>query len=154
ATPHGAWTTTTPVKHYKKGKKKNIIEIMAAHRIPYTATASIAYPEDLTKKLKKAKETKGFKFLHIFAPCPTGWKSDPKNTIKLAKLAVDTNIFPLYEIIDGLEYTQTKKVKKVKPVKEYTKLQGRFKHLNDKEIQYMQEQTDHNYSILEKKFSD
>ncbi|MBS3741846.1 MAG: 3-methyl-2-oxobutanoate dehydrogenase subunit beta [Candidatus Cloacimonetes bacterium] len=154
ATPHGAWTTTTPVKHYKKGKKKNIMEIMAAHRIPYSATASIAYPEDMIKKLKKAKETKGFKFLHVFAPCPTGWKSDPKNTIKLAKLAVDTNIFPLYEIIDGLEYTQTKKVKKVKPVKEYTKLQGRFKHLNDKEIQYMQEQTDHNYSILEKKFSD
>ncbi|MDP8242352.1 MAG: thiamine pyrophosphate-dependent enzyme, partial [Candidatus Celaenobacter antarcticus] len=87
ATPHGAWTTTTPVKHYKKGPKKNIAEIMAAHRIPYTATASVGYPEDFCKKLEKAKNTKGFKFIHVLAPCPTGWKSDPRYTIKLAKLA-------------------------------------------------------------------
>jgi len=154
ATPHGAWTTTTPVKHYKKGPKKNIVEIMAAHRIPYIATASIAYPEDMIKKLEKAKQTKGFKFLHVFAPCPTGWKSDPKNTIKLAKLAVETNLFPLYEIIDGLKYNQTKKIKKPKPIKEYSKLQGRFKHLTEEEIEDMQKNANNNYKILEKKFSE
>ena len=153
ATPQGAWTTTTPVKHYKKGRKKNIVEIMAAHRVPYTATASVGYPEDFIKKLKKAKETKGFKFLHVLAPCPTGWKSEPKYTIKLAKLAVRTNVFPLYEIEDGIKYTQTVKVKERKPITEYFKYQGRFKHLKEEEVEFIQERVDEDYEILLKKFS-
>jgi len=152
ATPQGAWTTTTPVKHYKKGRKKNIVEIMAAHRVPYTATASVGYPEDFIKKLKKAKETKGFKFLHVLAPCPTGWKSEPKYTIKLAKLAVRTNVFPLYEIEDGIKYTQTVKVKERKPITEYFKYQGRFKHLKEEEVEFIQERVDEDYEILLKKF--
>jgi len=152
ATPQGAWTTTTPVKHYKRGRKKNIVEIMAAHRVPYTATASVGYPEDFIKKLKKAKETRGFKFLHVLAPCPTGWKSEPKYTIKLAKLAVRTNVFPLYEIEDGIKYRQTIKVKERKPITEYFKYQGRFKHLKEEEVEFIQERVDEDYEILLKKF--
>ncbi|HEX37300.1 MAG TPA: 3-methyl-2-oxobutanoate dehydrogenase subunit beta [Candidatus Cloacimonetes bacterium] len=152
ATPHGAWTTTTPVKHYKKGPKKNMVEIMAAHRIPYTATASVGYPEDLRKKLERAKNTKGFKFIHILAPCPTGWKTDPRYTVKLAKLAVQTNIFPLYEIEDGLHYKQNMKIKERKPIKEYFKYQGRFKHLPEDEVSYLQDQVDKNFEILSLKF--
>ncbi len=154
ATPHGAWTTTTPVKHYKRGRKKNIVEIMAAHRIPYAATASIGYPEDLARKLKKAKETKGFRFIHILAPCPTGWKSDPKYTVKLAKLAVQTDVFPIYEVEDGIKYTQNIKVKQRKPITEYFKYQGRFKHLKEEEVEFIQKKIDEDYEILLKKFSE
>ncbi|MBL7107892.1 MAG: 3-methyl-2-oxobutanoate dehydrogenase subunit beta [Candidatus Cloacimonetes bacterium] len=152
ATPHGAWTTTTPIKHYKIGAKKNMVEIMSAHRIPYAATASVAYPEDLCKKLEKAKNIRGFKFIHILAPCPTGWKSDPKYTVKLAKLAVQTNIFPIYEIENGLKYTQNKKVKQRKPITEYFKYQGRFKHLKKKEVEFIQKSIDRENEILLKKF--
>ena len=94
ATPYGAWTTTTPVKHFKDRPKKDIDAIMAAHRIPYLATASVAYPEDLFKKAKKAKEIKGTRFLHIYAPCPTGWKSRPEDTVKLARLVVQNGDLP------------------------------------------------------------
>ena len=152
ATPHGAWTTTTPVKHYKKGPKKNMAEIMAAHRVPYVATASVGYPEDFCKKLEKAKNTKGFKFIHVLAPCPTGWKSDPRYTIKLAKLAVQTNSFPLYEIFDGITYKQSIKVKERKPLKEYMKYQGRFKHLPEDELQFLQGCVDENYELLTMRF--
>lgn len=152
ATPHGAWTTTTPIKHYKIGAKKNMVEIMSAHRIPYAATASVAYPEDLCKKLEKAKNIRGFKFIHILAPCPTGWKSDPKYTVKLAKLAVQTNIFPIYEIENGLKYTQNKKVKQRKPITEYFKYQGRFKHLKKEEVEFIQKSIDRENEILLKKF--
>ncbi|MEA3475322.1 MAG: 3-methyl-2-oxobutanoate dehydrogenase subunit beta [Candidatus Cloacimonadota bacterium] len=153
ATPHGAWTTTTPVKHYKRGRKKNIVEIMVAHRVPYTATASVGYPEDFIKKLKKAKETRGFKFLHVLAPCPTGWKSDPKYTVKLAKLAVQTNVFPIYEVEDGIRYRQTIRVKERKPITEYFKYQGRFKHLKEEEVEFIQKRVDEDYEILLRKLS-
>ena len=153
ATPPGAWTTTTPVKHYKRGPKKNMVEIMAAHRVPYTTTASVGYPEDFIKKLTKAKETRGFKLIHVLAPCPTGWKSDPKYTVKLAKLAVQTNIFPIYEVEDGIKYTQNIKVKQRKPITEYFKYQGRFKHLKDDEIAIIQKKIDEDYELLLKKLS-
>ena len=149
STPHGAWTTTTPVKHYKKGPKKNIVEIMAAHRIPYVATANIAYPEDFIKKLKKAKEIKGAKFIHLYAPCPTGWKHPPGITIKIARLATETNVFPLYEITDGV-YKINKFIKNVKPVEEYLKLQGRFRHLHADEIDFIQKEVNNNWARIEK----
>ena len=127
------------------------MSIMAAHRIPYCATASVAYPEDMVKKLQKAKETKGFRFLHIFAPCPTGWKTAPDTTIELARLAVQTNIFPLYEVENGLKYTLTKKIRKPKPIYDYIKMQGRFKHLTDDVIEFIQKQVDADYEVLMKK---
>ncbi len=142
ATPYGAWTTTTPVKHFKNRPKKDIDAIMAAHRIPYLATASVAYPEDVFKKARKAKEIKGTRFLHIFAPCPSGWKSRPEDTVKLARLAVQTGIFPLYEIEDGERTTMCIKVKERKPINEYLRLQGRFRHLKDQDIVGMQAEVD------------
>jgi pyruvate/2-oxoacid:ferredoxin oxidoreductase beta subunit len=142
ATPYGAWTTTTPVKHFKNRPKKDIDAIMAAHRIPYLATASVAFPEDLFKKAKKAREIKGTRFLHIYAPCPSGWKSRPEDTVKLARLAVQTGIFPLYEIEDGERTTINIMVKERKPINDYLRLQGRFRHLKDQDIANMQAEVD------------
>ncbi len=147
STPHGAWTTTTPVKHYKKGPKKNIMNIMAAHYIPYCATANIGYPEDLIRKVRKAKDIKGTKFIHLYAPCPTGWKHPPDITIKVAQLATLTNVFPIYEIENGF-YIINKKIIEPKPVFEYLKLQGRFQHLDENEVKYIQEEVDQNWKRL------
>jgi 2-oxoisovalerate ferredoxin oxidoreductase beta subunit len=149
ATPYGAWTTTTPVKHFKKGAKKNIMEIMIAHHIPYAATANIAYPEDFIKKLQKAKNIEGCKFIHLYAPCPTGWKHSPGTTVKIARLATQTRVFPIYEVEDGV-YKINKKISNPKPVEEYLKEQGRFRHLSAKEVQYIQNQVDNNWSRLVK----
>jgi pyruvate/2-oxoacid:ferredoxin oxidoreductase beta subunit len=148
ATPFGAWTTTTPVKHYKKHPKKDIIGIMAAHRIPYIATASVAYPEDMVKKFKKAKEIKGTRFIHVFAPCPAGWKSRPEDTVKLARLAVQTGYFPLYEVEDGEKWMLNLKIKERKPMAEYLKLQGRFRHLKDEEIAMIQNEVNARWERL------
>lgn len=149
ATPHGAWTTTTPVKHYKKGAKKNVMEIMVAHHIPYCATANIAYPEDLIKKLIKAKSMKGTKFIHLFAPCPTGWKHPPDITIRIARLATESNLFPLYEVEEGF-YRINKTFKKPKPITEYLKLQGRFRHLEEDEVKFIQKEVEQNWIHLTK----
>ncbi|MGC8891781.1 MAG: 3-methyl-2-oxobutanoate dehydrogenase subunit beta [Candidatus Saccharicenans sp.] len=151
ATPLGAWTTTTPVKHYKNRPKKDLIGIMAAHRIPYIATASVAYPEDMVKKYKKAKEIKGTRFIHVYAPCPTGWKSRPDDTIKLARLAVQTGYFPLYEVENGEKWTLNLKIKERKPIVDYLKLQGRFRHLKEEEIVMIQREVDANWERLLKK---
>ncbi len=148
ATPYGAWTTTTPIKFPKENPKKNIIEILAAHRIPYIATASVAYPEDFIRKVKKAASIRGTKFLHIMAPCPPGWKMAPHNTIKAAKLAVQTRIFPLFEVENGLKYTINMKPSKEIPVTEYLKLQGRFKHLKEDDIKRIQDDIDANWKYL------
>jgi len=151
ATPYGAWTTTTPVKHFKNRPKKDIDAIMAAHRIPYIATGSVAFAEDVYKKAKKAKDIKGTRFLHIFAPCPTGWKSRPEDSIKLARMVVQNCIFPLYEIENGEKYTLSIKVKDKKPIIDYLKLQGRFRHLTEDDIKLMQEEVDKNWERLLRK---
>ncbi len=148
ATPYGAWTTTTPVKHFKERPKKDIEAIMAAHRIPYIATASIGYPEDLFRKAKKAKEIEGTRFLHIYAPCPVGWKSRPEDTVKLARMAVQNAIFPIYEIEWGEKYTLNIKLKEKKPISDYLKIQGRFRHLAEKEIALMQKEVDRKWERL------
>jgi len=152
ATPYGAWTTTTPVKHFKKERKKSIDDIVWAHKVPYQATASVAFPEDLYKKVVKAKGIKGFKFIHIISPCPPGWKSKPEDSVKLARLAVQTGIFPLYEVVDGI-YSQTLKTPNRKPILDYLKLQGRFRHLTDKDVAEVQRMVDQRYAELEKRFS-
>jgi pyruvate ferredoxin oxidoreductase beta subunit/2-oxoisovalerate ferredoxin oxidoreductase beta subunit len=102
ATPAAAKTTTTPAG--KGERKKEIIEIMAAHRIPYAATLSIAHPEDFRDKIRKALEIKGFRFFLIHSPCPTGWKTEPAETIELVRLAVRSGVFPLFEVYDGIDY--------------------------------------------------
>jgi len=102
ATPVGAKTTTTPFG--KTAHKKAIVDILAAHRIPYAATISIAHPEDYERKLNVALRTKGFRFLLIHSPCPTGWKSEPSQTVQLVRIAVNSGLFPLYEVYDGRRY--------------------------------------------------
>ncbi len=131
ATPIGAWTTTTPVgttQDWKRMPKKNMVDIMVAHKIPYTATMSVGYPEDMIKKLKKAKGIKGPKFIHIFAPCPTGWRLAPDKTIEIAKMATACGAFPLYEVENGV-YKISRKPKELEPILPYLKMQGRFRHL-------------------------
>jgi pyruvate/2-oxoacid:ferredoxin oxidoreductase beta subunit len=150
ATPYGAWTTTTPVKHFKNRPKKDIDAILAAHRVPYQATASIAYPEDLVKKVKKAKDIHGTRFFHIYAPCPAGWKSRPEDTIKLSRLVVQTGIFPIFEMENGEHCVLNIKVKERKPVKDYIRLQGRFRHLTEDEVQRIQDDVDAHWARLTK----
>ncbi len=153
ATPFGTWTTTTPVKHPKGQPKKNMVEIMAAHRIPYTATCSVAFPDDLMRKVNKAKTIRGMKFIHIFSPCPTGWKAPSSQAVKIARLAVHTKVFPLYEIEGGVRYNINVEPKNL-PVEEYLRLQGRFSHLTDEDLQAIQETVDREWERLLKKALD
>ena len=148
ATPWGAWTTTTPVKHPKEQPKKDMVAIMAAHRIPYTATATVAYPEDLIRKMQKAKGIRGSKFLHVLSPCPSGWKSEPAQSVLLSRLAVQTHIFPLYEVENGEKYTINVWPKERVPVEQYLRLQGRFAHLKPEDIQLIQENVDREWEKL------
>ncbi len=147
ATPEKAWTTTTPVSHPKGGPKKNILQILSGHKIPYCATASVAWPEDLMVKVTKAAETKGTAFIHAFSPCPPGWKISSEKSIEIARLAVHTKIFPLYEIFNGEEYHINIEPKGL-PVEEYLKLQGRFSHLDKDDITYIQNRVDYEWKIL------
>lgn len=148
ATPYGAWTTTTPEKHPEDRPKKNIMEILAAHSIPYQATATMAYPEDFIRKFKKAKEIRGTRFIHVLSPCPPGWKIPSDMSIKVSRLAVETRVFPLYEIEDyGDKYTINYWPRGL-PVKEYLKVQGRFRHLTEDKIEYIQKNVDKNWEKL------
>jgi pyruvate ferredoxin oxidoreductase beta subunit len=137
-TPFGAATTTTPVGSIIKGEnrpmemKKDVPEIIIAHGAPYVATASIGYPLDLIDKMKKAATVRGPSYVHVFSSCPAGWRSEPKDSIKLAKLAVQTGLIVLFEYEDGVRTFQHLP-KKRKPVRDYLKLQGRFSHLLEDE---------------------
>jgi pyruvate/2-oxoacid:ferredoxin oxidoreductase beta subunit len=150
STPYGAWTTTTPGRDWKKMRKKNIVGALVAHRIPYAATASIAYPEDLIRKAEKARSMKGSRFLHIFASCPTGWRIPSEMSVKIARMAVQTNIFPLYEVEDGVRYTINYKPKEYL-VREYFRLQGRFRHLTEEDLDQIQGMVDEDWGLLLKK---
>jgi len=150
STPYGAWTTTTPGIEWKKLRKKNIVEALVAHRIPYAATANIAFAEDLMRKVKKAKEIRGSRFLHIYSSCPTGWRIPSELSVKIARMAVQTNIFPLYEVEDGVRYTINYRSKEY-PVREYFMLQGRFKHLTDKDLEEIQAMVNHDWQLLLRK---
>ncbi len=151
ATPWGAWTTTTPVSKFKQEPKKDIVGIMVAHRIPYAATASVAYLEDLVYKFRKAKSIRGTKFIHILAPCPPGWKSEPSQSIKIARLAVQSKVFPLYEVEKGEKYTVNVWPEKPRPVREYLQLQGRFRHLSAVDLETIQHNVDCAWEELVKK---
>jgi pyruvate/2-oxoacid:ferredoxin oxidoreductase beta subunit len=134
STPLYATTMTTPIGPFGQGKetpKKNILMIFAAHHVPYVASASIAYPMDLIAKVNHAKTVQGFKMLIVHSPCPTGWEFDPSKTIEVARLAVQTGIWPLYEITDGERLRMTYKPRELKPVGDYIKAQRRFRHFTD-----------------------
>ncbi len=130
ATPVGTWTTTTPNERPEPRPKKDIMGIMAAHRIPYAATATAAYPDDLARKVQTAVETKGgMRFLHLLSACPPGWKMPADQAIEAMRRAVNSTIFPLYEVRDGRDTNITQWPNPVIPVEEYFELQGRFKPL-------------------------
>ncbi|SHF11946.1 pyruvate ferredoxin oxidoreductase beta subunit [Desulfacinum infernum DSM 9756] len=150
ATPYGAMTTTSPPGKKSIGQrtwKKNVAHIAAAHGIPYVATASPAYALDLMNKVKKAAMVPGPAYLHIYSPCPTGWRHGTDLAIEVARMAVLTKVFPLYEVIDG-KWILSRKVAKPKPVSEYLKLQRRFRHLTEKEIEAIQKRVDEDYDKL------
>ncbi|MFZ2192716.1 MAG: thiamine pyrophosphate-dependent enzyme [Candidatus Moraniibacteriota bacterium] len=131
ATPYGAFTETTPVGKESFGKmdtRKNLMEIVNAHRIAYLAQANVAYLADLKKKAKKALETDGPSFLLVFSPCTNNWKFPTSQYVAIAKLATETNFWPLYEVENG-EHKLNFEPKKITPVTEFLKTQGRFKHL-------------------------
>ncbi len=123
ATPAAARTTTTP--RGKKERKKDIIEIMAAHRVPYAATLSIAHPDDFRDKVRRALEIEGFRFFLMHSPCPTGWKTEPAETVELVRLAVGSGVFPLYEVWEGSNYRINVEPDGTDPA-EYYRRQQRF----------------------------
>jgi pyruvate/2-oxoacid:ferredoxin oxidoreductase beta subunit len=147
ATPWGAWTTTTPVEEPESQPKKDIVSIMAAHRIPYIATASVAYPVDLVEKVEKARTIRGTRFIHIFAPCPPGWKTGNDETIDLARQAVETRVFPLMEVENGSKWRFTMD-HPGGPVKPYIRRQARFRHLTDDQITHIQGEVDARWEML------
>ena len=138
STPQGAYSTTTP--NGKIGYKKNMPKILEAHGIPYVATAISSYPLDLYEKFKNAMSIRGPKYIHILAPCPPGWGYNPKDSIEIGRLAVQTGFWPLYEVIEGkfvLSKDSSKYLdpKKRKPILEYLKTQKRFKSISDEDIE-------------------
>lgn len=140
ATPFGAWTTTTPVGLEVKGNrrfKKDIARIVADHDVPYVATLSVAHFTDFVRKVQKAKETKGFRFLHCLTPCIPGWRIEPSKGVSINRLAVDTGMWTLYEVENGVPKV-TYKPKAMTPVTEYLKLQGRFKHMSEADVRTLQ----------------
>ncbi len=131
ATPKGAWATTAEVGAAQQGKqqrRKDLTQIMAAHNIPYVAQASISHWKDLTAKAGKAFAVEGPAFLNVFAPCPRGWRIPSDQSVEIAKLAVQTGFWPLYEVEDGT-FRQTVRVVNRKPLEVFLRPQGRFKHL-------------------------
>jgi len=163
-TPYGASTTTSQAGSEVPGKleqKKPIADIMVAHDMPYVATASPYYWKDLIQKARKGIEVNGPAFLHVFAPCPRGWRSETSKSIELSKLAVETCTFPLWEAVNGnYQLSTPSKVialapQKKKPVKEYLQVQGRFRHLftpkHEKMLEEIQHITDDKWNRLLKK---
>lgn len=141
ATPPRAWTMTTPLGLLKQEPKKNIVEIMAAHRVPYAATATPAYPEDMIAKLVEAKKAPGLAFIHVLSPCPTGWRLPSELAIKASRLAVQSKFFPLYEVRNGTDYRLTVQPKVV-PIGEYLRIQGRYSHLKEEDYASVQVEVD------------
>lgn len=153
STPLGASTTTSPAGSQSIGQqtwKKNLPEIMAAHNIPYVATANPSYPFDMFEKVKKAAQTKGPAYLHVYASCPTGWRLRPEMAIQIGRLAVETGVFPLYEVENG-QYRITHDPGEFRPIRDYLKPQGRFRHLTDDIIDELEQRIRREYRRLQAK---
>ncbi len=125
-TPYGARTSTTPMGN--KTRKKNLPLIAAEHGIPYVATATVDDYRDLQRKVKTALSIQGPKYIHVLAPCPLGWAHPGELSIEICRLAKDTGLFPIFEIVNG-KLTHVRKIPAKLPVEEYLKVQGRFRHL-------------------------
>jgi pyruvate/2-oxoacid:ferredoxin oxidoreductase beta subunit len=153
-TPRGAWTSTTWVGSKARGKMveaKYMPLIMLAHGVSYVATATVAFLEDYVTKLEKAKEVarEGMAYIHLHTPCPTGWRAPVESGIELSRMAVETNYFPLWEARDG-RVRFTYRMKNPKPIKEYCKLQGRFSHLKEEELDELQIMIEKRNALIER----
>jgi len=157
STPHAAATTTSPAGRQRMGKrhlKKDLINIIAAHHIPYAATASVAYPADLRKKVRRAMAVEGPSFLHVHSPCPLGWGHASDATIAVARLAVESGLFPLIELERG-QLAGVLPIRSPRPVREYLALQKRFAHLFSgkskakEELEHLQALADYNIERFE-----
>jgi pyruvate/2-oxoacid:ferredoxin oxidoreductase beta subunit len=147
ATPWGAWTTTTPAQFPEATNKKDILAIMAAHSIPYAATATPAYPADLLEKVNKAKALRGTRFLHFLSPCPPGWKCGDDEGLELARMAVQARVFPMLEVENGQRWRMTMDHagERVEP---YLRRQGRFRHLSAEQVTHIQAEIDARWEQL------
>lgn len=146
STPAYAWTTTTPAG--KNVERKNLMEIAIAHRVPYAATASIAYPEDLIRKVKKAKEANGLALLHVHAPCPTGWGYDPSKTVEIARVAVKSRAWVLWEYDNGKLSVNESQKKTAVPVHNYLSMQKRFISIDEAMGQQIQQTIDESFERI------
>ena len=150
ATPEGAWTTTTPVAAPRRGTKKDIDRIMAAHGIPYVATlaaGSVPMLKDLRAKVTKAATIRGFRFLHVLGACPPGWRYDTADSVEVVRRAVEARYFPLLEFEDG-RWSVTYQPKHPLPASEFLSMQGRFAHLSPEQITQVQQHLDERWELL------
>ena len=149
-TPYGAATTTTPKGSASIGEKhpkKNMFEIMIAHRIPYAATACASYPIDFMKKVEKARDIKGPAYIHVIAPCPTGWGFSSDLSVEIGKMAVECGLWYLAEYENG-KVKMNMVPKALRSVKDYLMKQKRFKHLKDDDIKVIEEYRDQEWELI------
>ena len=154
-TPFGARTTTTPVGSKVQGNrsfKKNMFEIVAAHGITYAATASVGYLPDFLNKVEKASKIQGTKYIHVIAPCPTGWGIKTEDCIEVAKEVVDCGLWYLAEFENG-EFKLNKRPKEFTSIDSYIKRQGRFKHMTDEDIENVVKARDQKWYFINKYFN-
>lgn len=159
-TPFGAKTTTTPAGKNAHGcltQKKNVFEIIAAHELPYAATASVGYMNDFLKKLERAKGIRGTRFIHVIAPCPTGWGAPESKMVDLARDVVDCGLWYLAEYegeqesgVPGGKFTLNRKPREFASVRDYLKSQGRFRALSDEEISLVERSRDAKWEMIER----
>jgi pyruvate ferredoxin oxidoreductase beta subunit/2-oxoisovalerate ferredoxin oxidoreductase beta subunit len=148
STPHFARTGSTPAG--KLSRKKNLTEIMAAHDIPYAATATAGFLPDLARKVQKAKSMRGLRLITLLVPCLDGWGVADDQGIALARLAVESGVFPLYEVEDGCRYTLNGP-QKTRPVRDYLEAQRRYRDVSDDEIEQLQREVDAGWERLQRR---
>ena len=148
ATPWGGTTSTNPWPAAKKERKKDLMQIIAGHDIPYAATATIGYPDDFLTKVRKAKQTQGFRFLHLLAPCPTGWLFQSERSVTVSRMAVASKVFPLFEVKNGTQFKINEKPEEIL-VDEYLKIQNRYQHLTEGQIKSIQKEVDQKWKRLQ-----
>jgi len=140
-TPYGATTTTTPAPCFETAPKKDMLRIVAAHDIPYAATACTSYPLDYMQKIAKASRVNGPTYIHVLAPCPTGWGFAPERTIELGRMAVESGLWKLTELENG-ELRTTYMPSHRRPVADYFKAQNRFRELSPEQVAQVQRNID------------
>ncbi|AGK60886.1 Pyruvate:ferredoxin oxidoreductase-related 2-oxoacid:ferredoxin oxidoreductase, beta subunit [Archaeoglobus sulfaticallidus PM70-1] len=154
ATPYGAWTNTTVSG--KREHRKDVAEILITHDVPYVATASAGYLRDLYSKVRKARKIKGFRYIEILAPCPPGWRFPMDRTVEVGRLAVETGMWILYEHIHGefrftgLSRSIVEGKRKLRDLRDYLRIQGRFSNLSDEEIDEIEKFTQKKWEKLKK----